>query len=164
MSSRQSVGFCQHFHPPCRQQHIVPFMPSFSNAFTPPGCNSSPTMRSGSFRLFSSKITLLPWLPNATAAAQPRTPAPIMTTSASWWMRRLSSRWSVVCVAWAVGATCVEEPLWRSCGEGVALTPGGSSMILVPEYMASMAAKTMGLVWGPAEGVDCERRRWGLRR
>lgn len=57
-------------------------------------------------------------------------------------------------MAWAVGAICVDEPLLRSCGECVALTPGGSSVSLVPEYMVSMAAIIMGRVEGPAESVD----------
>ena len=153
MSSRQSVARCQHPASSCPHGHIIPLMPSFSNAFTPPGCSSSPTMRSGSFRLFSSSMTLLPCLPNATAAAQPSTPAPTMTPPASWWTRCLPSWSSTVCVAWAVGAACVEEPLLRSCGEGVALTPGGSSVSLVPEYMVNMAATTMGLVAGPAKSV-----------
>lgn len=65
--------------------------PSSSNARTPPGCSSSPTMRSGSLRLRSSSITLRPCLPNATAAAHPRIPAPTMTISASWCsLRRIS--------------------------------------------------------------------------
>jgi hypothetical protein len=117
----------------------VPLMPSFSSALTPPGCSSSPTILSGSFRLFSSSITLLPCLPNATAAAHPTMPAPTMTISASWCTRRLSSRWSAVCVDSIVGTLDVEVPLARSCGEDV-LTPGGSAAIFVPENIVSMVA------------------------
>ena len=49
-----------------------------------------------------------------------------------------------------VGTDCDEVPLERSCDEGGALTPGGSSANLVPEYMVSMTAgKVVGRVEGP---------------
>lgn len=116
----------------------APRMPNFSSAFTPPGCSNSPTMRSGSLRLFSSNKTLRPCLPNATAAAHPTMPAPTMTTSASWCSRLLSSRVSVVCVASSmVGTEAVEAPLARNC-ECREVTPGGSSVILVPEFIVNM--------------------------
>lgn len=77
-----------------------------------------------------------------------------MTISPSWCTRRLSSRESHVCVAPDVGAGWGEAPLARSCGEGAAWTPGGSSASFLPEYMVSMVAAGMGLVEGPAESVE----------
>jgi hypothetical protein len=42
-------------------------------------------------------------------------------------------------------------PLWRSWGDGDAETPGGSSVILEPEYIVSMVAIAGGLLKDPVE-------------
>ena len=62
--------------------------PSFFNACTPPGCNSSPTMRSGSFRFFSRRMTERFCRARVTARDVPNIPAPTTTTSDSWCSRR----------------------------------------------------------------------------
>ena len=68
----------------------------------------STTPRETTARLFSSRMTLRPCFPNATAAAQPTMPAPTITMSASWWTRRRISRSSWVVVEVVVD-TVVEE-------------------------------------------------------
>jgi hypothetical protein len=126
----------------CVVNGYVPLMPSFSSALTPPGCSNSPTILSGSFKLFSSKMTLLPWFPKATAAAHPTMPAPTMTTSASWCSSRLFSRASVVYVesVFVVGTEDVDVPRLRRCGGRDWVALGGKPVIFVPENIVSMVA------------------------
>ena len=57
--------------------------PNVRRAFTPPGCMSSPTMRSGSAMLRSMTVTRRPWRARAVARAAPPTPHPTITTSQS---------------------------------------------------------------------------------
>lgn len=60
-----------------------PSSPSSLSALYPPGCSSSPTILSGSFRSLSTTVTLLPSRARTAAIAEPKTPAPTITTSGS---------------------------------------------------------------------------------
>mmetsp|Transcript_3077 Transcript_3077/g.10726 ORF Transcript_3077/g.10726 Transcript_3077/m.10726 type:complete len:220 (+) Transcript_3077:905-1564(+) len=57
--------------------------PSSFNFRYPPGCSSSPTMRTGSLRSRSNRSTFRPSLPRAYARLAPATPAPTIITSHS---------------------------------------------------------------------------------
>lgn len=50
-----------------------------------------------------------------------------------------------------MGTDCVDVVRCRSCGDGDAETPGGSSASLVPEYIVSMVAAAGGLLRDPIE-------------
>jgi hypothetical protein len=63
-----------------------------------------------------------------------------MTTSASWCSRRLSSRESCLTIDSLAGTEAVDVPLDRRCGGGDAVTPGGSSVIFVPENIVSIVS------------------------
>ena len=62
----------------------LPWRPSNFSASRPPGCNSSPTMRSGCFISRSMTLTFRPSLARTVASAEPATPDPIIITSGLW--------------------------------------------------------------------------------
>jgi hypothetical protein len=144
----------------------LPLMPSFSSALTPPGCSNSPTILSGSLRLLSNNMTLLPWFPNATAAAHPTMPAPTMTTSASWCSNRLFSRASVVYVdsVFVVGTDDVDVPRLRRCDGRDWVALGGKPVIFVPENIVSMAAVVCGGLLKVPKCGESGRRGGGFNR
>lgn len=61
----------------------VPSSPSSLSALYPPGCRSSPIIRSGSRMSLSTTVTRRPSRARTVAMAAPSTPAPTMTTSGS---------------------------------------------------------------------------------
>ena len=101
-----------------------PAMPRSCSARTPPGCSSSPTMRSGSLRERSRSTTRRPCFPRATASAQPAMPAPTIMPSAcrsSWWWCCCSRcSWAcAVAAAVAVAASVRAGGGGARCGGGI---------------------------------------------
>ena len=61
----------------------LPSSPSFSKTARPPGCRSSPTILSGSFKSLSMTVTRRPSRASTVAKAEPATPDPMITISGS---------------------------------------------------------------------------------